>query len=230
MTYTPTIYSWPAICVPLDQAFRAGGSAIEGGTTTSGVLEQNPEPGGRGELSISFSAFVTEDQNVEASWLISELLNGRIFKIPVWQSVQLVPNSALGITSPNGLTWDNGQAWDTGALWAYELTESATSGLEGSETLTFNTSNFGSVVKRGHVIGVDVDGYSYTHKVSSIIYSGDTATAIVTPPLRRDVSGGSIAYRPHMMVTCVNAREVGARFQSGRHIQLNAAQLREAIL
>ena len=95
MTYTPTIYDWPETCAPINQMFRAGGQSIAGGMTLGGAAVENPEPGGRATCEMDFAAFVTDEANRDASWLASRILNGNVMRLPLWDTVQLVPRDQI---------------------------------------------------------------------------------------------------------------------------------------
>ena len=236
MTYTPTIYSWRTSLAPLDQTFRAGGQSIAGGMTIKGVLVENPEPGGRAEMTQQFAAFVTEQQNIDASWTISRILNHSVMRVPLYAySVQLVSPVALGGTAgnENGIPWDNGSAWDGGSFWDYDPTAPVnTAAAEGAETVLVDMSAFGEVLKIGHVIGFRFGVYDFAHTVMDITYdASDVATLTISPPLRRAITtSDEMTMRPQMMATCTNAREVAGMFSRGRHMAFNAANWVEALL
>lgn len=231
MTYTPTIYDWPADCAPVDQVFRAGGQAIEGGMTVGGTMGLNPEPGGRAELHLNFSTFVTDAANRAASWLISRITNGAIMRIRLSDTVQLVPWADLDIDA-SGQAWANGEPWSGGALWrSSPFAPVAAAGLKGEEQVAIDLSLLGDVVKIGHVLGFFLDGYDFAHVVMDVDYDAGAATVTISPPLRRDVAAGErLLFRPSMLVTCKNAPEVAGTFRRGVHMSLNSAKLVEALV
>lgn len=236
MTYTPVVYSWRTSLVPLDQAYRTGGQATAGGMTLGGALVSNPEPGGRGELNMSFSAFTSPQQNLDASWTISQILNNAIIRVPVFgHTVQLLSSvDAGGATVDDmGIPWDNGENWDNGMGWEWNPTVTVTAtALKGETSVKVDMSALGEVLGIGHVIGFYEDGYDFAHKVMDISYdAGDIATLTISPPLRRDLTLSSeMTFRPKMLVTCSNAREVGGLFMRGRHMAFSAARFVEALV
>ncbi|QDP65859.1 MAG: hypothetical protein Unbinned7865contig1001_58 [Prokaryotic dsDNA virus sp.] len=236
MTYSPVIYSWRSTLVPLDQTFRAGGQATSGGMTLGGAMISNPEPGGRSEINMSFSAFTSEAQNVDASWTISQILNGAVMRIPVFgYTVQTLSAASAGgsVSNEDGLPWGNDQNWSNGMGWEWNPTVSVTaSALKGSTLVSVDMSALGEVLLIGHVIGFNVNGYDFAHKVMAISYDGsDVATLTISPPLRRDLTTDSeMTFRPKMLVTCSNAREVAGMFSRGRHMQFNTAQFVESLV
>ncbi|APX88642.1 hypothetical protein BV394_01940 [Brevirhabdus pacifica] len=231
MSYSPVIYDWRSDCVPLSQVFRAGGRANEGGMTLGGINVVSPAPGGRGELHLEFGPFATTAANKAASWTISRMMNGAIMRIGLWNSVQLVPNSALGIS--NGLTWSNGQTWSSGAFWRSRPSAAITAAAgRGTTTLTADLGTYGEIVEIGHVVGVKAGGFEFAHMVEEISYdASDVATMTVSPPLRRAVTtSDTLQFRPSMLVQCMNAREVMNNFQSGRHMAFSKAEFVEALV
>lgn len=236
MTYSPVVYSWRSSLVPLDQTYRAGGQATAGGITLGGALISNPEPGGRAELNMSFSTFTSEAQNLDASWTISQILNNAIIRIPVFgYTVQTVSSVDAGGTPLDemGIPWDNGENWDNGMGWEWNPTAPVNAAaLKGEASVTVDMSALGEVLLIGHVIGFKVDGYDFAHKVMDISYdAGDIATLTISPPLRRDLTtSDEMTFRPKMLVTCSNAREVSGLFSRGRHMAFSAAQFVEALV
>lgn len=236
MTYTPTIYDWRASLVPLNQTFRAGGQAIDGGLTSGGINVLNPEPGGRAEMVQDFAAFTSEQQNRDASWTMARILNGAIMRVPVWwYSVQLVPPEDVGgsVGDDNSLTWSDGTTWAGGVYWSFNPTAPVYApASQGTETVQIDMSAYGEVLQIGHVIGFKVDTYDFAHTVMDISYdASDVATVTVSPPLRRDLTTSSeVRFRPFVMAVCSNARSVMGLYQRGRHVQLNAAQWVEALV
>lgn len=232
MTYTPVIYNWPTTCEPIDQLFRAGGQAIEGGMLLGGAMSRNPEPGGVGELLLNFAAFVTPTANLNASWLVSRITNGAIMRVKLWDSVQLVPWADLDIVD-TGQTWLDGSGWENGSYWQtspYAPVTSAAS--KGADTVVVDCSIPGQVLSRGHVVGFTVGDYDFTHLVMGVSYDvDDRATLTISPPLRRALTTSNrLFYWPSMLVTCRNAAEVAGQFRRGLHMQLNSARLVEALV
>lgn len=233
MTYTPTIYDWRDSCAPLDQMFRAGGEAMVGGLTLGGTSVENPEPGGRAELHLQFAAFTSEQANRDASWLISRILNRNVMRVRLWETVQLVPAADLSPPVTEGVPWGNDQPWANDENWFWNpWVPVNAAAAKGAASFTANLNGLGEVLQIGHVVGFFADGYDFAHVVMDIEYdASDVATVQVSPPLRRALTtDDAMLFRPSMLVTCRNAREVAGQFMRGRHTQLNAAQLVEALV
>lgn len=234
MTYTPVIYAWRTNVVPIDQVFRAGGQAIVGGMTLGGASYENQEPGGRAELIMNFAAFATPEANLNASWTVSRITNGTIMRIRLQQTVQLVSEAALGMgTEVAGVPWSNDQPWANGQNWLYDpQAQIHADAAKGASSFSVDLSSLGQVLSIGHVVGFHLDGYDFAHIIMDISYdASDVATVTVEPPLRRALTVSSLMkFRPTMLVTCVNAREVMGNFTSGRHMALNTARFVEALV
>ena len=233
MTYTPTIYDWRSSVAPIDQVFRAGGSAVAGGMTLGGASISNPEPGGRGELVMNFAPFATEESNLAASWTISRMMNGAIFRVRLYRTVQLVSETALSTSDTPGNPWSNSEPWSTGENWASDpVAEVAASAAKGASTFTADLSIMGQVLDLGHVVGFFVDGYNFSHVVTDVEYdTDDVATVTITPPLRRALTTSDLMnFRPAMLVTCANPAEVMTNYTSGRHMALSTARFVEALV
>lgn len=201
--------------------------------TLGGAMVSNPEPGGRGQLSMIFPAFWKGAQvNRDASWTISRLLNGSVMRIRLCRSAQIVSAGDLGI-STNGNPWANGETWANGENW--ESTPAAsivTTSLAGTERFYVDLSVVGQVLWSGHVIGFHLDGYDFAHMVMEITYgAGNIAEVTVSPPLRRDVGpSDAMLFRPSMIVTCQNAAEVAADSPSRKFVSLGAASFAEFLV
>jgi hypothetical protein len=230
---TISVHIWPESLAPISSVFRAGGQSRQGGFTRGGARLQNPEPGGRATYDLQFAPFATEEANRLASWLVSRFTNGSFMKVPIWRSVQVISASNLdGSAYQNGVPWDNSGPWDNGYGWDYSpIAPVATGSSKGSTELSVDMSSYGQVIDLGHVVGVEVDGYEFSHIVMDVGYSGDTATLEISPPLRRSVTTStSVKFRPYGIFQCVNPDEVAGLYHAGRHTQLNAAKLVEALI
>jgi hypothetical protein len=236
MTYTPVIYDWPRLVEPINQTFRAGGTSVAGGMTLGGISVENPEPGGRGELTMDFPPFANEDVNLAASWIMSRILNGAIMRIRLFSpSVQLLADSVFGIDTASGVMWSNGLGWSEAAWAADPRSNVITGGAKGATSLIITTTALGeTTIKVGHVIGFNLNGFDFTHIITDVVLNQggpNRARITVSPPLRRQVFGTDVVkYRPAMLVTCINAREVAANFRLGRVVQLNSARFVEALV
>ena len=232
MTYTPTIYDWRDDVQPLDQFFRAGGASVAGGMTLGGASIENPEPGGRAELMMNFSRLALASANLNASWTLSRILNGSVMRIRLFlPSVQIVTDAALGIVSTAGVTWSNALPWSSGQPWRANPSAPITAAAsKGASTFTCDMSGPGQALKIGHVIGFHVE-YDFAHVVTDIAYSSaNEATVTVQPPLRRALTtANQVLFRPVMLVTCANARDVADNFRWGQSMALNSAKFVEAL-
>lgn len=230
MTYTPVIYDWRQGVQPINQIFHGGGLSDGGGLTLGGAMVESPNPAGRATLRFEFAKFALEADNLEASWMATAIRAGRVFRIPLYESVQLVPAADLGLT--DGITWSNGQLWANGFGWASNPTaEVQNDWPAGGVSFKARMGPVGQVLKLGHVIGFTVGAYDFAHVVTDIVYNGGVATITIDPPLRRDVVDGDLMkFRPKMLATCRNAAEVVGTFQSGRNMAFGAAVFVEALV
>lgn len=231
MTYNPVIYDWRQLCAPINQVFASGGSAGRGRLTLGGVSVSNPEPGGNATLKMDFNPFATEAANIDASWTISRIQSGAIMRVPLFCSVQLVSSAGLG-AGVGDLPWSNDELWSNDQGWASTPSAPvAAPAQRGSQTCTVDLSDYGQILKIGHVIGFNSGKYSFAHIVMDIDYTGGDAEISISPPLRRALTTDSyLTFRPKMMVQCRNAEEVAGTFRAGRHVQLNSAEFIEALL
>lgn len=232
MTYTPTIYDWRDDVTPINQVFRAAGQATDGGMTLGGVSVESPEPGGRAELALEFSAFATEAANLNASWTVSRICNGNVMRVRLWDSVQLVKGADLfGSAADHYEPISDSPASDgEPTRWAPQVPVAAAA-AKGAASFTVDMTDVGEILRLGHVIGFNVGGYDFAHMVMDITYAAGVATVEVSPPLRRALTtSDAMLFRPAMLVTCRNAREVMSNFTSGRHMQLNGARFAEALV
>ena len=234
MTYVPVIYDWRDTVVPVKQVFIAGGQSLDGGMTLGGASVENPEPGGRAELRLEFDPFATAATNLDASWLASRMLNGSVFRIRLWQpTVQLLSDTILGGSTDLGVNWDNNLGWDGDVPWAFEPSSPITQGgAKGATQFRYNTVDYGRVLQIGHVIGFHSEGYDFAHVVVDISYPlTNRALVTVHPPLRRTITiADRVLFRPSMLATCVNAREVVGTFVYGTSLSFGPARFVEALV
>ena len=220
MTYTPVFYDWPQDVQPISQLFRAGGVAIDGGMTLGGASVENPEPGGRGELLLGFTQFADPDTNRRAGWMLSRLLNGSIMRVRLWTpSVQLITLADLGLTV-------------VGNDWTSNPTAPiTTAAAKGAVTIIIDMTAYGPVMGRGHVLGFASGSYEFAHEAMNVVYAGSIATVTLAPPLRRALTISDVAkFRPSMMVTCSNARDVANKFKWAQTMAMNDANLVESLV
>lgn len=233
MVYAPTIYDWRGPCAPLSQVVRAGGAQESGGMTIGGALVGYPIPGGRISVTMDFATFSTVEENEAASWTISRIMAGALMRIPLYRTVQLVPEAALAGADDPGIPWDGGIPWATDANWSWNPTAPvAAAALRGGETFTADLGDLGRVLRIGHVIGFTSGNYDFTHVVMDIDYDvDDVATVTVSPTLRRALTtDDQMKFRPRIIATCGNAAEVMGNFQSGRHMTFGQARFVEALV
>ena len=227
MTYSPVIYDWRTDVQPIDQFFRAGGVSIQSGMTLGGASVENPEPGGRGELLLRFPMLALDSANRQASWTLSRMLNGNIMRIPLYSpTVQMIPDADIG-TSVTAPTWTN-TTW-TNTTWASDpLATVYATAAKGASVIQVDMSTFGRVAKNGHVIGFG----QVTHIILDITYTAaNIATITIAPPLRKARNTTDVCkFRPVMIATCTNAREVADNFRNGRNMAMNPARFVEALV
>lgn len=217
MTIDYKIWDFPTLDVR-SQLFHAPGQAFEGGFTSGGVRVTAPEPGGRAYLEVELSLQVNEWDAPFASWIMSKI-NGDIFRVPLVRTPQVVSTTSLDLGSEVfGLPWaQEGQylesAWDNDENWSYgDLPIPVTSGaLEGSTVVTVDLSEFGQVLKIGHVIGFDDSSYL----VDEIEYDDNSATITVKPPFRKDIAvDDEIKLRPVFTGSISNGAEIRAAYEA----------------
>jgi len=234
MTYTPVVYDWRSTVQPVNQIFFAGGVAQDGGATVGGVSVESPEPGGLGELRMEFAPFANADSNLDASWLASRMLNGSVFRIRLFSpSVQLLSDTALGGNTAVGVTWSNGLGWSGNVNWAFDPSSPITATRDkGEATFRYNDSEFGRVLKIGHVVGFHLNGYDFCHTVVDISYPTANRTEVtIQPPLRRALTTNDrVTFRPIMTAVCVNARDVVGNLRFGTSLNFNPAHFVEALV
>ncbi len=233
MTYDPTIYDWPIThCPPINQTFTGGQQPVAGGMTLGGALVDNPEPGGRGVLLTDFSPFAAELANLAASWTMTMLQSGVIFRVPIWDSVQLVPEADItGTAAATSQTTDDMFSTDSLVRWDPNVPVT-TAAAKGDITIIADFSEIGRVIWPGHVVGFTYTDYHVAHKVVSIAYDpSNELTLTIWPPLRRAVVvDAPLRLRPMMTATCQNPEGVIAPFRSGRSVGFGSARFVEAIL
>lgn len=222
MTFIPQIYDWRSRLCPLSAVFEAGGTAIEGGFTAGGAAVSNPEPGGRGQLFMTFpTVYFDAARSLDVSWTISRVQNGAVMRVRLPPSRQLVTASALTVDD-TGLTWANGEPWANDENWrANPWVPVTAAGERGGQTFGADFSTLGEVLSIGHVVGFHVDGLDFAHKVMEVEYSpANIATVTVSPPLRRAIPvGADLRLRPSFLGVVRGA----ARGQTFRRLGLGLA-------
>lgn len=230
MTYAPIIYDWRRSLRPNGQLFTAGGSSVQGGLTLGGASVETPAIGGRASLSMQFT-HLPRAANVDASWTYSRARNGSVFRIPIRCTDQLVSASDLNPPDTDGIPWANVQPWANGENWDWNPTATVSAALKGTVQVTVDLSEYGQVIRIGHVVGFTVGAYDFAHIVMDIQSSGDDATLTLDPPLRRSISDGdSLRFRPSMLAVCRNPGDLAGMFEYGRYTQPGAALFVEALV
>lgn len=220
---TPRIWEFPTLSVS-KQLFHVPGAAFDGGFTGSGVSITSPEPGGRSVLEMQLSLQTQEWDYPLASWIMSKI-NGVIFR------VRLAPTPQIArVRQAGGVPWDNNGPWSNGANWAGDtITYAVADALEGTAEVRCDVSQLNQGLRPGHVIGIG--GTSYL--IDEVEYSGNNATIVVMPPLRKNVLNGEVIYlRPWFTGTISNGSEIRALYESSMNgaIQLEKIVFDEAIL
>lgn len=217
------IYAFPTFRIET-QLFHVPGAGYDGGLTAGGAQFITPEPGGFGVLEMAPALIDTEWDSPLASWIMSKI-SGQIFRARMAPSPQIAYSKARGMVA---VPWSNGQAWSNQENWDGDFTATyAAASLKGSVTMTFDLTGVGPIVMPGHVIGHDFNAY----KVDEISYAGNIATAIVTPPLRRDIAVGDNCYlRPWFTGRISNGSEIRSAYNSMGHTKPGNIVLQEAIV
>lgn len=215
----PAVFDWP---LPFWRGiFFAGGQAIDGGFTSAGVQVLSPEPGGRAYMDVAFRT-MAECDTLAAAWVASIGRNGAVWRVPVFNSTQLVSPAALGVDAAwdtLGVPWAHDQPWSNGLGWAFEPSAAVSAPApDGAISVTVDTAGLGRVIERGHVVGFRSGEKVSAHHVDLIDYSGAAATLTISPPLRFDVAADArMSLRPKMLATIRDADGFRAMFERGRH-------------
>ena len=207
-----------------NQLFHVPGAGYDGGLTAGGAQFITPEPGGFSVLEIAPAIIDTEWDAPLASWIMSKI-SGQVFRVRLAPTPQIAYSKSRGMVA---VPWDNGETWSNQELWDGDFTAVySAAGLKGSVTMRFDLTGVGPIVGPGHVIGHGYDAYL----VDEISYEGDIATAIVTPPLRRDITAGDSCYlRPWFTGRISNGSDIRNAYNNMGHIRLGRIILQEAVL
>lgn len=217
------IYQFPTFRVE-SQLFHVPGAGYDGGLTAGGAQFITPEPGGFSTLEIQPSLITTEWDAPLASWIMSKI-SGQVFRVRLAPSPQVAYSRRRGMVA---VPWSNGQAWSNQQNWDGDFTARyAGPSLKGSVTMNFDLTGVGPIVGPGHVIGHDYDSYL----IDEISYDGNVATAIVTPPIRRDIKAGDNCYlRPWFTGRISNGSEVRAAYNNMGRVKPGNIVLQEAVV
>jgi hypothetical protein len=217
------IYPFPTFRVEA-QLFHSPGAGYDGGLTSGGAQFITPEPGGFSVLEIAPALIDTEWDSPLASWIMSKI-SGQVFRVRLAPSPQIAFSRQRGMVA---VPWSNGQAWSNQENWDGDFTATyAAAALKGSVTLSFDLTGVGPIVMPGHVVGHKGE----TYLVDEISYAGNVGTAIVTPPLRRDIAAGESCYlRPWFTGRISNGADIRAAYNSMGHVKPGNIVLQEAVV
>jgi hypothetical protein len=219
------IWDFPELPIA-EQLFHVPGAAVDGGFTAGGMQIISPEPGGRSVLEIRLSLQANEWVAPWSSWIMSKI-NGDIFKVRLGFTPQLI-STQTGKQISQLPTYLN-------PVFASDETRReivgtfGTSALEGTTTVQINMTQFGAILRHGHVLGHDNNCYL----VDDITYNGMVATVTVTPPFRKNVlAGDECLFRPYFVGTIANGGEIRTAYEASNVglIQLNRIVFNEALL
>jgi hypothetical protein len=218
-----TIYQFPTFRIER-QLFHVPGAGYDGGLTSGSAQFITPEPGGFAVLEIEPAIIDTEWDMPLASWIMSKI-NGQVFRVRLGPSPQVAYSKRRGMMA---VPWDNGESWSNQEEWDGDFTATyAADALQGSTTVQFDLTGVGPIVSLGHVIGHGYESYL----IDAISYDGDVATAVVTPPLRRDIASGDNCYlRPWFTGRISNGAEIRAAYNNLGHVKPGNIVLHEAIV
>ncbi len=217
------IYAFPTFRVET-QLFHVPGAGYEGGLTAGGAQFITPEPGGFAVLEIAPALIDTEWDAPLASWIMSKI-SGQIFRVRLAPSPQVAFSRQRGAVA---VPWSNGQSWSNQENWDGDFTgRYAASALKGSIAMSFDLTGVGPIVGPGHVVGHEGE----TYLVDEISYQGNIATAIVTPPLRRDIKAGDNCFlRPWFTGRISNGADIRAAYNNMGHVKPGNIVLQEAVV
>lgn len=237
MTITPTIHNWPVSVVPQNQVFYAPGQGISGAYTVGGANALSPEPGGVAFLEMDFNYADTTSNGRIISWLMSQIANGSVFRIPIVKSVQVLQASDIGVTVPDsyetvGVPWEQDGSdllWDQDIGWAYELNVKSTAHyLAGVTSITLDMANYNQKLLPGHVIGHQGRAYA----VMSISYDdSDVATLTISPPLRAEMKpNDDVTLSPTMIGKVKDPASFRSKYEYGQYIKPGPITFIEALV
>lgn len=217
------ILSFPTFRIET-QLFHAPGAGYDGGLTAGGAQFITPEPGGFSVLEMAPALIATEWDAPLASWIMSKI-SGQVFRVRLAPSPQIAFSRQRGMVA---VPWDNGETWSNQEKWDGDFTARyAADALKGSVLMKFDLTGVGPIVLPGHVIGHEGDSYL----VDEISYVGDVATAIVTPPLRRNIAVGDNCYlRPWFTGRISNGAEIRASYNNMGHVKPGRIVFQEAVV
>lgn len=216
------VWNFPTIPIS-KQLFHVPGAAVEGGFTSGGARMTAPEPGGRSMLELQPAWQITEWDYPLSSWLMSKI-NGQIFRVRLAPTPQVLSNRSRGVLWTGDVPWNNDQPWANDMIARF-----VTFALEGSNIVVVDMGTLGQSLKPGHVIGHG----DVTYMVDDISYSGNVATVVVSPPIRREIATGDTAlFRSYFTGTISNGSEIRTTYDAENvgNIQIGKIVFNEVIL
>lgn len=217
------VYTFPTFRIE-SQLFHVPGAGYDGGLTAGGAQFITPEPGGFSVLEMAPALIDTEWDFPLASWIMSKI-SGQVFRVRLAPSPQVAYSQQRGATA---VPWRDGRLWSNQEEWDGDFTASYTSvSLKGSVTVGIDLTGVGPILSAGHVIGHDYDAYL----IDEISYNGDIATAVITPPLRRNIAEGDNCYlRPWFTGRISNGEQIRAAYNNMGHVKPGNIIMHEAVL
>lgn len=217
------IYQFPTFRIER-QLFHAPGAGYDGGLTSGGAQFITPEPGGFAVLEMAPALIDTEWDAPLASWIMSKI-SGQVFRVRLAPSPQIAFSRQRGMVA---VPWNNEQTWSNQQNWDGDFTARyAGTARKGELEVKFDLTGVGPIVSPGHVIGRDF----YSYGIDEIHYVGDVATALLTNPLRHDVTPGDNCYlRPWFTGRISNGADIRAAYDSNGHVKPGNIVLQEAVV
>lgn len=217
------IYQFPTFRIET-QLFHAPGAGYDGGLTTGGAQFITPEPGGFGVLEIQPAIIDTEYDRPLLSWVMSKI-SGQVFRTRLAPTPQVAYSRRRGMVA---VPWSNDQPWSNQENWDGDFTARYSAAtLKGAVVMKFDLTGVGPIVSPGHVIGHAFESYL----IDEITYDGDIATAIVTPPARRDIAAGDNCFlRPWFTGRISNGADIRAAYNNLGHVRPGNIILQEAVV
>lgn len=219
------VYQFPSI--PIEkQVFYVPGASSPGGFTVGGSKVMTYEPGGFAFLDIQPALQVHEWDYPETSWLMSQG-SGKILRVRLAPT----PQMAGGVLNTSGVPWDGDLLWSNSQGWAGDLSITFSGAApKGSVTVSVDTSDYGEVFRRGHLIGHQYNCYM----IDEVRDAGDGVYELdIMPPLRHNIVDGDTAYnRPYFTGQISNQSEIVQLYDAGDagHIQMPKITMMEVII
>lgn len=212
------IYQFPALRIE-SQLFHVPGAGYDGGLTAGGAQFITPEPGGFGVLELTPALSDTEWTNPAASWLMSKS-SGQVLRVRLAATPQIAWSRAR--IDHLDSDWVNREGARNEAV-----TRFTAASPQGSITATLDLSQFGRILRPGHVIGHATDCYL----IEEVDYAGGSATVTVTPPLRRDIStNDQCLFTPWFTGRISNGAEMRSAYNNMGHVKPGRIILQEAVV